>query len=41
MSKMSAFKAMAHGLTRGMITNAQGGSFKAGFISGLVVQDLV
>jgi len=34
-NKVTLFKAAAHGLARGAIQSAQGGSFKAGFMSGL------
>jgi len=33
-NKVTLFKAAAHGVARGVIQSAQGGSFKAGFLSG-------
>jgi len=33
-NKITLFKAAAHGVARGVIQSAQGGSFKAGFLSG-------
>jgi RHS repeat-associated protein len=35
LTKVTAFKTLAHGLARGAINKFQGGSFKAGFMSGL------
>jgi hypothetical protein len=35
LTKVTAFKTLAHGLARGAISKFQGGSFKAGFFSGL------
>ena len=35
LNKLTAIKTMLHGLSRGIIARIQGGSFKAGFMSGL------
>ncbi len=35
LNKLTAIKTMLHGLSRGIISKLQGGSFKAGFMSGL------
>ena len=35
LNKLTAIKTMLHGLSRGIISRIQGGSFKAGFMSGL------
>ncbi|MBA1421361.1 MAG: hypothetical protein FAF03_11130, partial [Epsilonproteobacteria bacterium] len=35
LTKVTAFKTLGHGLARGVISKFQGGSFNAGFLSGL------